>query len=97
MMSIDSTNVVRTSIITIVLVGSTPVDALMPTKNYPYRQAKSDHGVLYDSYTLIDNSCVKEKRNIEIIHKFSSNLLENIEDMPVEFSRAIDDNFWDLL
>ena len=39
----------------------------------------------------------REKKNIETIHKFSSNLLENIEDIPLEFSEAIDEKFWDLV
>ena len=33
----------------------------------------------------------------EIIQKFGSNLLENIEDLDPEFSQAIDENYWDLI
>jgi glutamate synthase domain-containing protein 3 len=36
-------------------------------------------------------------QKIETIHKFSANLLENIEDLDPEFSKVIDENYWDLI
>lgn len=36
-------------------------------------------------------------KNIETIHRFASNILENIEDLDPEFSRVIDENYWDLI
>lgn len=36
-------------------------------------------------------------QKIETIHKFASNLLEHIEDLDPEFSKVIDENYWDLI
>lgn len=46
-------------------------------------------------HTTIGN--IEAVQNIQTIHKFSINLLENIEDLDPEFSKAIDENFWDLI
>jgi hypothetical protein len=50
-----------------------------------------------DSYTLLNNNNTGELEKIEVIHAFASNLLDHIEELPLEFSQAIDDNFWDLI
>ena len=34
---------------------------------------------------------------IEIIHKFASSILDNIKDLDPEFSKIVDENFWDLI
>lgn len=36
-------------------------------------------------------------QNIEAIHQFASNILENVEDLDPEFSELIDENYWDLI
>ena len=60
-------------------------------------QVNIDLGIAqsFDRYTLISNA--EQQDNIEVIHNFAANLLENIEDIPADFSKAIDDNFWDLI
>lgn len=63
----------------------------------PPAQIGTTYGLTYDRYTLNNESYSDERKNIEIIHKFASNLLANIEDMPLEFSEAVDDNFWELI
>lgn len=45
----------------------------------------------------ITNVNIDTFQNIETLHKFASNLLENIEDLDPEFSKAIDENYWDLI
>ena len=34
---------------------------------------------------------------VKTLHAFASNLLDNIEDLDPDFSRAIDDEFWNLI
>jgi len=98
---INFPHAVGTSVTTAVLVCGVSVNdqilALMQIKDYQPSQASSSHGLTYDRYSLVNDNYVEEKINIETIHKFASNLLENIEDMPLEFSKAVDDNFWDLI
>ncbi len=57
-----------------------------------------DHGVtLFDRYNLVKNDNTKYKDHVETIYNFASNLLENIEDLPSDYSDVIDANFWDLM
>lgn len=55
-----------------------------------------DYGLSLDRYQLLSKENI-QKNNIEVIHGFASNLLENIEDIPAEFNEAVDRNFWDLV
>ena len=48
------------------------------------------------SYNVTDKH-IEKFRGAEAIHKFALNLLENIEDLDPEFSKLIDENFWDLI
>lgn len=61
-------------------------------------QISIDHGIAnsLDRYTLIPRN-IEQRDNIEVIHNFAVNLLDNIEDIPPEFSEAVDANFWDLI
>ena len=34
---------------------------------------------------------------VDIIHHFASNILDNIKDLEPEFSKTVDENFWDLI
>ena len=43
------------------------------------------------SWTISNQSAGKKRGN------FASNLLENTEDLDPEFSKAIDENYWDLI
>lgn len=98
---INFPHAVGTSLTTAILVFGVSTNdetlALMQIQSSQPSQASSNHGLSYDRYTLINDSYTEEKRNIETIHEFSSNLLENIEDIPLEFSKVVDDNFWDLI
>ena len=61
-------------------------------------QISIDHGIANSlgRYTLIPQN-IEQRDNIEIIHNFAVNLLDNIEDIPPEFSEAVDAHFWDLI
>jgi hypothetical protein len=97
---INFPHTVGTSVTTVILFCGVSINdqslALLQVKAAS-SQVQVSHGVSFDRYTLVDNSYSQEKKNIETIHEFSSNLLENIEDIPLEFSEAIDENFWDLV
>jgi len=98
---INFPHTVGTSVTTAILFCGVSINdqslALLQVKTTSSSQVQVSHGLSFDRYTLVNNSYSQEKKNIETIHKFSSNLLENIEDIPLEFSEAIDENFWDLV
>lgn len=37
-----------------------------------------------------------DEKQMDVIHKFASNILDNIKDLEPEFSKTVDENFWDL-
>ena len=51
----------------------------------------------YDHYQLVQKEQSVALAQIDTIHKFATNLLDNIEDLDPEFSQTVDDNFWDLI
>ena len=53
-------------------------------------------GNILTKYSVKDAN-FEEYKQIEVIHKFASNLLENIEDLDPEFSKLIYENYWDLI
>jgi hypothetical protein len=55
-----------------------------------------DFGNAQTQYKVTDEN-IEAIQKIEIIHKFASNLLENIEDLDPDFSKVIDENYWDLI
>jgi len=38
-----------------------------------------------------------EGKPITIIHKVASDILDNIKDLDPDFSKTVDENFWDLI
>lgn len=59
-------------------------------------QASEDFGSAITQYRVRDER-EKAFQKMETIYKFASNLLENIEDLDPEFTKAIDENYWDLI
>ncbi len=49
-----------------------------------------------DGYYEIVNNDINTKEKLEIITHFVSELLDNTEDLKPEYSKWIDENFWDL-
>lgn len=45
----------------------------------------------------ISDEAEEDINNIRTIKNFAFNLLDNIEDLDPDFSKAIDDNYWDLV
>jgi len=59
-------------------------------------QLPQNFGSALTSYNSISDFS-EISRQIETIHKFASNILENIEDLDADYSKAIDENYWDLI
>lgn len=101
MVSVKLPYVVGTAVTTAILFcGINTSEELSTTSHISMdNPEKIDHGVAssFDRYKLLPVNNIKEKENIEVIHSFASKLLENIEDIPPEFSEAVDANFWDLI
>lgn len=51
----------------------------------------------FDYYQLIDKDQAAALGQIDVIHQFASNILDNIKDLEPEFSKTVDENFWDLI
>ena len=51
----------------------------------------------FDYYQLVPKEQAVTLEQIDIIHKFASNILDNIKDLDPEFSKIVDENFWDLI
>lgn len=51
----------------------------------------------FDYYQLVDNDQATTFKQIDIIHQFASTLLDNIKDLDPDFSKTVDQNFWDLI
>ena len=58
-----------------------------------------DHGLssLTEAYKITPKNSIFENEQVAIIHRFASNLIENIEDFPPEYSEIIDEHFWELI
>ncbi len=60
-------------------------------------QLKAPAEMNFDYYQLIDNDQATALEQIDVIHQFASNILDNIKDLEPEFSKTVDENFWDLI
>jgi hypothetical protein len=48
----------------------------------------------YVPVSLIDYS---DKEKMDILKSFAANLMSDMQDIPVEFAKVLNDNFWELL
>jgi hypothetical protein len=46
---------------------------------------------------VIDRKEITILERIDVICQFASNILVNIKDLEPEFSKTVDENFWDLI
>lgn len=60
-------------------------------------QLKAPTEMNFDYYQLIDKEQSAALGQIDVIHQFASNILNNIKDLEPEFSKTVDENFWDLI
>lgn len=64
-------------------------------QSYKIQELTTNSNVL--TQYKVTNGKLDAFQNIKVIHKFASNLLENIEDLDPEFSKVIDENYWNLI
>ncbi len=64
---------------------------------YYFEDVRAPEGMAFDYYELINEEQIKEIERFRIIQSFASNLLGNIKDLDPEFSKVVDDHFWDLV
>lgn len=60
-------------------------------------QISAPKEIKYDYYQIINPDQAVMFEQIDIIHKFASSILDNIKDLDPEFSKTVDENFWDLI
>jgi len=65
--------------------------------DYHFEQALAPDGMAFDYYEVMNEEQSKEVEHFRIIQCFASNLLGNIKDLDPEFSKVVDDHFWDLV
>jgi hypothetical protein len=51
----------------------------------------------FDYYQLMNPEQALALEQIDIIHQFTSNILNNIKDLDPDFSKNVDENFWNLI
>ncbi len=101
--SIKYSNTVSSAITTLILFGGVAIDsqaqALQQLDQQPdlVQHQEVIQGLSFDRYTLVNDANQIEMKQVEVIHTFASELLGHVEDIPLEFSEAVDENFWDLI
>lgn len=60
-------------------------------------QSKTPEEMNFDYYQLLRNEQSVVLMQIDIMHKFASNILDNIKDLDPDFSQTVDENLWDLI
>lgn len=50
-----------------------------------------------DYYEILDTEQTREAEQFKALQSFASNLLGNVKDMDPDFSKTVDDHFWDLV
>lgn len=73
-----------------------PAEINIPTVN-PHIKISAPNEIQYDYYRIIDRDETVRLEQIDIINKFASSILDNIKDLDPEFSKTVDENFWDLI
>lgn len=84
---------------TALVFGYTALGVDIPQKKYHYdsKEPVQQYPNQYDYsiFTQTEHASVTDK--IEILHKFSKSILDNIKDIDPEYSALVDEEFWDLL
>jgi hypothetical protein len=83
------------AVLTYLYIGSSGINSGFNVK--PGIQIKAPGELNFDYYQLVAKEYSATQMQIDIIHKFASNLLDNIKELDPEFSRTVDENLWDLI
>lgn len=78
-----------------------PEGALLPSKNYTFPtnyadtySRENDFANPYYQIAEVDQTLLSK---VEALYTFASKLIAQSQDLPPEFSKSINDNFWDLV
>lgn len=78
-----------------------PEGSLVPSKNYAfpitYADTYSREKDFYNPYYQIAEVDQAVFSKIETLYTFASKLIAQSQDLPPEFSKSINDSFWDLV
>ncbi len=69
----------------------------LPTRNYPIPYQKLATYSWEEGYMEQVPEYISSEQEIIIIQNFAINLIKEIKDIPPEFSKVIEDNFWELV
>lgn len=61
------------------------------------QHAEAPEGMSLDYYEILDTEQTRETEQFKALQSFASNLLGNVKDMDPDFSKTVDDHFWDLV
>lgn len=61
-----------------------------------FGQGRAPEDMNFDYYEILDKQQSREVQQFRIVQSFASDLLANIKDLDPEFSKVVDDHFWDL-
>lgn len=80
------------------VVSGSGMQAVQFEENKPVYEIRTEDttGNVLTQYRVLEETSEVFKK-IDAIHSFASNILENIEDIDPEFSKVIDENYWDLI
>jgi hypothetical protein len=92
---IGSIGIATTAALCYSYVGAQPVDSFY-SANFD-NQSKTPEEMKFDYYQLVRNEQAVVLMQINIMNKFASNILDNISDLDPDFSKTVDENFWDLI
>lgn len=83
-----------------VLCYTTIVTPTINTNNYNHAisfKAPKEMSIERSVYKLEQNNQEAYIEQIEIIHKFASNILDNIKEFDPDFIKTVDNNIWDMV
>lgn len=61
-----------------------------------FEQTRAPEDMNFDYYEILDEQQSKELDQFRIVQSFASDLLGSIKDIDPEFSKVVDNHFWDL-
>ena len=64
---------------------------------YYFEQSRAPEEMEFDYYEILDEQQSREIDQFRIVQSFASDLLGRIKDLDPEFSKVVDDHFWDLV
>lgn len=76
---------------------------VVATSYYQYDEEIQNEGYSFSSFSNVQTQYaiteidIDSLQKMDVLHKFSSHMLSNVEDLDSEFSKVIDENYWELI